>query len=644
MRKIINVNSEWLFTKDAVAEGGTITQNYSVINVPHTWNAFDGQDGGNDYYRGVCVYQKTFSAPKTDGKVFIEFKGVNSSARVYLNSKFVIEHDGGYSTFRAEITPFMNENENVLVVYVDNSVRDDVYPQTADFTFWGGIYRDVNLICVPQEHFDLLYHGAKGIKINPTINANDGEVEIEAYANCGEISVCVRDSEGNVVACGKNGEKLIVKNVRLWDGINDPHLYTATATLTVNGEIKDEISDSFGFRTFYADPKRGFFLNGKPYPLRGVCRHQDKKNMGNAITKKEHDEDMSLIKEIGANTLRLAHYQHDDYFYELCDKQGIVVWAEIPYISKHLPAAKDNAVAQMKELIYQQYNHPSIVAWGVSNEITMFANDKKEKFVEHVKLNALCHELDPNRITTMACYAACGPFNKLAFTTDVVSWNLYLGWYAPGLFLNDLWFDFFHAMHPKTPVGLSEYGAEAMPNLHSAHPKRCDNTEEYQAVYHEYMLKFISKRPWLWATHVWNMFDFAADARNQGGEPGMNHKGLITFDRQTKKDAFYIYKAYWSKQPFVHVCGKRFVNRTGKKITVKVYSNLDNVALTANGINYKCKKRGKHIFTFTIPLSEETKIKATASNCVDECVFKKVDKDDGEYTLKVASNNNSWQI
>lgn len=644
MRKIINVNSEWLFTKDAVPAGGTITKNYSVINVPHTWNAFDGQDGGNDYYRGTCFYQKTFVTPKTEGKVFIEFKGVNSSAKVYLNGKFVVEHDGGYSTFRADITSFLNENDNVLVVQADNSVREDVYPQTADFTFWGGIYRDVNLICVPQEHFDLLYHGAKGIKISPSVSGNDGEVKIEAYANDGEINVCVKDDKGNVVACGKNGETLTVKNARLWDGVNDPYLYTATATLTVNGKVQDEVSDCFGFRTFYADPKRGFFLNGKLYPLRGVCRHQDRKNMGNAITKKEHDEDMALIKEIGANTLRLAHYQHDDYFYELCDKQGIVVWAEIPYISKHLPAAKDNAVSQMKELIYQQYNHPSIVAWGVSNEITMFANDKKEKFDEHVKLNALCHELDPNRITTMACYAACGPFNKLAFTTDVVSWNLYLGWYAPGLFLNDLWFDFFHAMHPKTPVGLSEYGAEAMPNLHSAHPKRCDNTEEYQAIYHEYMLKFISKRPWLWATHVWNMFDFAADARNQGGEPGMNHKGLITFDRQIKKDAFYIYKAYWSKEPFVHICGKRFINRTGKKIIVKVYSNLDNVDLTANGINCKCKKKGKHIFTFVVPLSEETIIKASASDCVDECIFRKVDKDDDEYKLKVASNNYSWQI
>ena len=644
MRNIINLNDGWSFTKQNVGLDGLGSAEKIAINVPHTWNNLDGQDGGNDYYRGTCWYEKTFAKPQTEGKVFIEFKGVNASAQVFVNGKQVASHDGGYSTFRADITDVLVDGDNALVVSVDNSVRDDVYPQTADFTFWGGIYRDVNLICVPEQHFDLLYYGAKGIKITPTVKDGVGEVEVVAYTNDGEVQITIKDADGQVVASGKNGETFTVENVNLWDGVTSPYLYTATATLVVDGEVKDEIADDFGFRTFYVDPKRGFFLNGRLYPLRGVCRHQDRKNMGNAITKKEHEEDMQIIQEIGANTLRLAHYQHDDYFYDLCDRAGIVVWAEIPYISKHMPNAKENAVSQMKELIYQQYNHPSIVTWGVSNEITMFANDKQERLEEHKRLDDLCHQLDPTRVTTLACYAACGPFNKIAFTTDIVSWNLYLGWYAPGLFLNDLWFDFFHLCHPKTAIGLSEYGAEAMTTLHSAKPKRCDNTEEYQAIYHEYMLKFISKRPWLWATHVWNMFDFAADARNQGGEPGMNHKGLVTFDRKIKKDAFYIYKAYWSETPFVHICGQRFVNRTGNKMPVKVYSNLPEVKLFVNGVEYKGKKKGKHIFNFNVPLTENTLVKAVAGDCTDECTFHKVDKPDDNYKLQVASNNYSWQI
>lgn len=644
MRQVINFNNDWKFIKQDVGAAEAVITGGEHIDLPHTWNNLDGQDGGGDYFRGRCWYVKNFAMPDVDkdGRVFLEFKGVNSSAEVYVNGQFVTRHDGGYSTFRADVTDFLKP-DNALCVCADNTPTEKVYPQTADFTFFGGIYRDVNLILTAKQHFDLLHYGAKGIKVDATVQDNYGLVTTTAYADEGEIRIEIFDAEGKAVASGANGEKLTIKDVRLWNGVKDPYLYRAQATLIVNGEVKDKIYTNFGFRYYSCDPKKGFFLNGKSYPLRGVCRHQDRKNMGNAITKKEHDEDMAMIVEIGANTIRLAHYQHDDYFYDLCDKYGLVIWAEIPYISRHMPEANDNTEQQMKELILQQYNHPSIIFWGVSNEITMFNKHKKDMLENHEKLNKLCHELDPARLTTLACFAMCGPFNKSAKITDVVSWNLYLGWYMPGKWLNKAWFGFYHLTHPNRCVGMSEYGAEAMTNLHTSHPKRGDNTEDYQAVYHEYMAEFFEKRPYIWASHLWNMFDFAADARNQGGDPGMNHKGLVTHDRKIKKDAFYIYQAYWTTQPMVHICGKRYINRTDNLTEVKIYTNQPSVELFVNGKSFGVKKANKHIVKFSVPLIGEIALKAVAGNVSDESVVRKVDTPDPDYMLHVASNNYSWE-
>ena len=409
-----------------------------------------------------------------------------------------------------------------------------------------------------------------------------------------------------------------------------------------DGTVVDEVSTRVGLRTFSVDSRNGFFLNGRPYPLHGVSRHQDRKGVGNAITRAMHDEDMALIRELGANTVRLAHYQHDQYFYDLCDQYGMVVWAEIPYISEHLPNGRANTISQMKELIYQNYNHPCIVCWGVSNEITISTKDKADMLDNHRELNDLCHKMDPTRLTTLACYAMCGPFNPVAHITDLVSWNLYLGWYVPGLFLNDLWMDFFHLVYPNRPLGFSEYGAEGMPNLHSAKPRRGDHTEEYQAVYHEYMLRCFDRHKWMWATHVWNMFDFAADARDQGGEPGMNHKGLVTFDRKTKKDSFYLYKAWWSEENFVHICSKRFTDRTESEIEVKVYSNQKSVALYCNGKKLS-EQTGEHVFRFRVPLTGSIEVKAVAGDCIDTASFRHVDTPNPSYKLvKTKSKSANW--
>ena len=632
MRKYITINDGWNFTGP--------DRTTKEISIPHTWNNIDGQDGGNDYKRCECTYTKIFDAPehrKTE-RIYLEFDGVNSECTVKVNGSYVCAHEGGYSTFRKDITDFLKENDNELEVKVTNAPNDRVYPQKADFTFYGGIYRDVKLIVVSNLHYDLDYHGAPGIQViaKPVEGYKSATVTVNTWRNTqlGETSIKIYDRDGNVVSEGRGDSvTLNVNNIHLWNGVEDPYLYTATAQLIYNGQVEDEISTRFGVRDFHYHAKTGFYLNGKSYPLRGVCRHQDRKGLGNAITNKEHLEDMDIICEVGANTIRLAHYQHAQYFYDLCDERGIVVWAEIPYISEHMPKGRENTISQMTELIVQNYNHPSIVCWGVSNEITISTKDKKDMLDNHRVLNDLCHKLDPTRFTTLACYAMCGPFNKSAHITDVVSWNLYLGWYVPGLFLNDLWMDFFHKAYPDRCLGYSEYGCEGMPNLHSSHPKRGDHTEEYQAIYHEYMLKCFERHPWMWATHVWNMFDFAADARDQGGEPGMNHKGLVTFDRKTKKDSFYLYKAYWSKDPFVHITSKRFEDRTESNITVKVYSNQNEVTLFVNG-NKLETKHGKHVFEFTVPMTSEVKVMAASGEYSDNAVFRKVNVPNPAYVLK----------
>ena len=638
MREITKIMKGWEFT----GPDGTTT----TVDLPHTWNARDGQDGGNDYWRGTCIYRTHFAAPQfntASHQVWIQFDGVNASAHVVLNGSPVCNHDGGYSTFRANITELLRD-ENELTVEVDNSKNDRVYPQKADFTFYGGIYRDVSLMVVSKNHFTLDYFGGPGIRITPTVQGTDASVQVTTWHDGeGEVSIELLDAAGNTVATGKGPDiTLTIFNAHLWNGVKDPYLYSCKARLVVNGTVEDETTTRFGVRSFKVDPKKGFFLNGKSYPLHGVSRHQDRKGLGNAITREMHDEDMALIKEIGANTIRLAHYQHDQYFYDLCDEVGMVVWAEIPYISEHMPNGRENTISQMKELIIQNYNHPCIVCWGVSNEITISTKDKKDMLDNHRQLNDLCHEMDKTRLTTLACYAMCGPFNRSAHITDMVSWNLYLGWYVPGFILNDLWMGFFHLCFPNRPFGYSEYGAGGMPNLHSTHPHRGDHTEEYQAKYHEYMLRCFKRHPWMWATHVWNMFDFAADARDQGGEPGMNHKGLVTFDRKTKKDSFYLYKAWWSDEAFVHICSKRFVERTGSTATVKVYSNQSTVALYVNG-NKVGEQTGEHVFTFKVPLNGELHIQAVAGDRTDESVIRHVDTPNPEYKLhKTKSKSANW--
>ncbi len=642
MRKVIKLMSGWNFTD---RKGNRVP-----VELPHTWNATDGQDGGNDYYRGTLVYDRHFEKPKFSEekeRVYLQFHGVNASANIILNGESVCRHDGGYSTFRVDVTDKLQE-DNSIVVEADNSVNDRVYPQKADFTFYGGIYRDVELLIVKKEHFDLDYYGGPGMKYTTTVTGKDAEVNVVTYVNeeakkaGAKVVVELLDERENIIADAEGSDvTLHITNVHLWDGLEDPYLYQIKATLVKNGTEVDEISCNCGVRTFEFSPKDGFHLNGRPYPLHGVSRHQDYRGIGNAIGKEQHDRDMELIREVGANTIRLAHYQHDQYFYDLCDKVGMIVWAEIPYISEHLANGNENTISQMKELIIQNYNHPSIVVWGVSNEITISGRKYRKQMLEnHHALNDLCHRMDPTRVTTLACYAMCHPFHPVSKITDLVGWNLYLGWYVPFLWLNDLWISFYHLVYPKRCLCYSEYGAEGMPNLHSKRPKRGDNSEEYHSKYHEFMLKCFRRHPYMWAHYYWNMFDFAADARNQGGDPGMNHKGLITFDRKTKKDAFYLYKAYWNKKDkFVYLAGKRYEFRSAPKQTVTVYSNLDEVSLYHNGKLVGTQK-GENVFKFDIILEDQNKLEVKAGDYTDSEVIYKVDSEREEYRLAKGDSSN----
>ncbi|MBR2988699.1 MAG: glycoside hydrolase family 2 protein [Clostridia bacterium] len=648
MRKIINVNSDWSFLK-GVGYPYTDLDSAEKINLPHTWNAIDGQDGGDDYFRGDCVYVKKFA--KADLPVaddyYIEICGANSSSVVYLNGEELVRHDGGYSTFRAKLTDGLKEDNEIAIV-VNNAPNDHVYPQFADFTFYGGLYRNVNIIAVNATRFDLDYYGGPGIMVTPTLGETDAEVEIETFiTNIGEsdeIEFTILDKEGNAVAnATTNDTKISLKiaNVHRWHGRKDPYLYTATATIKRNGEELDSVKTRFGCRTFKVDPENGFILNGEEYPLRGVSRHQDRLGIGNALLPEHHAEDIEYIYEVGATTIRLAHYQHDQYFYDLCDEKGFVVWAEIPYISHHLPGGRANTISQMKELIVQNYNHASICVWGLSNEITMNGAKDPDLLENHHILNDMVHEMDKTRLTTLAVVSMCSMDEEYVHISDLVSYNHYFGWYGGTTDMNGPWFDKFHEKYPNRPVGVSEYGCEAL-NWHTSNPVQGDYTEEYQAFYHEELIKQLFSRKYIWATHVWNMFDFGADLRSEGGENGQNHKGLMTFDRKYKKDAFYAYKAWLSNEPFVHLCGKRYIDRVEEVTKVTVYSNLPEVELFANGVSLGKKTAEDHFFYFEVKNEGETTLKAVAGEFIDEGIIRKVDKMNEDYVLKEKGAVLNW--
>lgn len=640
----LTINDNWKFVKQAGNAAEAMQAEGERISLPHTWNAEDGQDGGNDYYRGTCWYIKELTeVEKTEEEeVYLEFLGAAMISDVYLNGEKLFHHEGGYSTFRVNLTAYLTE-KNVLAVAVDNGDNTICYPQKADFTFYGGLYRSVNLLVVPREHFALDYCGTPGIKLTPEVDLETKKanvtVEVWTSGNPKEVTITAAEQTKNVEVSGNYAKTVFeIEQVHLWDGLEDPYLYSAEAVLASG----DRVSTRFGCRTFEMDSQKGFLLNGRSYPLRGVSRHQDVKGVGNALSLEDHQRDMEIIKELGATTLRLAHYQHAQEFYDLCDENGLVVWAEIPYITMHMSSARANTLSQMEELIVQNYNHPSICCWGLSNEITAASAVDEDLLENHRLLNDLCHRLDATRPTTMANVFMLEIDSPILEIPDINSYNLYFGWYLGDLEQNEEFFDEYHEKYPDRVIGFSEYGADANPQYQSSKPEKGDYTESYQAVYHEHMLKMIEERSWLWATHVWNLFDFAADGRDEGGKHGENQKGLVTIDRRLKKDAFYLYKAAWNqKEPFVHLCGKRYADRAEEMTEVKVYSNQPEVTLFVDG-NEVETKAGKTIFTFPVALQGEHTIEARSGAVSDQMQIRRVEEENPTYRMVQAKPVANW--
>ncbi len=649
MRHETILRHHWYFTKEPQTKLPTsLDKTWEKVALPHTWNALDGQDGGADYFRGICHYMRELIIPEMRIGIsyLIEFGAASYDATVYINGYEVTHHKGGYSKFCADITPFLKKGKNLLVVRVSNAPCGDIYPQMADFTFYGGLHRMAKLIEVPETHFDAGCWCASGLRVWSDVKENgDATLHLKAKIKNPDTADSIRftlaDGNGAVVSElyteAKRGEiSLPLRTVHLWHGTEDPYLYTVTAELLRHNEVLDHVTVKHGFRSFHADAQKGFFLNGKPYPLRGVSRHQDKLGIGNALSEEDHLLDASLIREIGANTVRLAHYQQSEEFYALCDTYGFLVWAEIPFISKMLPApeAHENTLIQMNELIEQNFNHASICFWGISNEITI--GGETEGLTENLKkLDRLVHDLDPTRLSVMAQVTMLPMESEQNKITDIVAYNHYFGWYGGTLTDNEAWLDRFHERYPDRPIGLSEYGCEGILTYHGDDPKMGDYSEDYQAIYHEHMAKVLAERPWIWGSYVWNMFDFGCDARNEGGVMGRNNKGLVTFDRRIKKDAFYLYQSYWISAPMVHICGKRYAKRKGDTLTIKAYSNMPTLILSVNGMEID-KKTADHVFLFeNIPIVEGVHtISVSAGAVFDQASFEIVKEVPEHYTLK----------
>ena len=625
----ISLNDKWRLT----LEGKTFE-----VDLPHTWNNIDGQDGKDGYLRTKAVYSKTL-APRA-GVCYLEVLAANSVAEVFLDGAKLCTHEGGYSAFWTDLTG-MSEKGGKLEISVDNSPNEAVYPTMADFTFYGGLYRGVNLLVCPEKHF---LPTSNGVGIWATAYKRDDGWELvitfetSASAKGDEVSFILKDRDGKEVgsakAKGGAGRAVIkVGSPRLWD-VDDPYLYTLVGS--IEGGDSAEIETAFRYFSFDAD--KGFFLNGRHLKIKGVSRHQDREGVGNALTHAMHEEDIKLIKEVGANSVRLAHYQHSDYFYTLCDREGLLVWAEVPVISRFSPKRQFNALSQLKELVLQAKNHPSIFTWSIANEITIAGESKGLKKALS-ELDALAKSLDDSRPTVMAAVTMCPVTSELNSVTDIIGYNHYYGWYVGTYRDLDNWLEKWRKTAPDKKLCLSEYGAEGITRYQNSHPVPGDYSESYQAVYHENYMERIAAADWMWGSYVWNMFDFGSAARNEGGVRGRNNKGLVTFDRKIKKDSFYLYKAWWSDEPFIKIAGERYLKRKIGVSEIKVYSNAAKIRLEVGG--YSAEAEGAHVFKFgNVPISEgKNVLKATADGLEDVLEIEGVAEEPAEYTLPAGAES-----
>jgi len=659
-RIYIPMNSDWKFYRGDVPRAEYVEFNdsdWNCVHLPHTWNNFDGQDGGT-YYRGPGWYRKTFTVPPdfSGKRVFIRFGAAGMIADVYLNGKFIGEHKGGFSAFVYDITSGLNfDKSNTIAVKVDNtspdsSERFQIPPISADFTMDGGLYRKVELIATNEMHISLLDHASPGVFIsqkNVTDDYADISIRIELRNDSRvmkdlRVNSIVRDEAGKAVASSVSPvridagydavaiQQFKMDRPHLWDGRIDPYLYRVTVSVEENGNTVDEVVQPLGVRYYKVDPDKGFYLNGKPYKLHGFCLHEDKENEGRAITDADRKQEMDYMLDIGATVVRLAHYQHATEIYNLCDKNGIVVWTEIPLVNQieEIKSFSDNAKQQLIELIRQNFNHPSILFWGIFNEILNSKGPDPTGLVK--ELNALAKEEDPTRPTTSASNSDTAAVD---YITDVIGLNKYFGWYNGSIDALAPFLDEWHKEHPGRAFGLSEYGAGASIYQHEDNPAqpRTDgpwHPEEYQTYVHEISWKAIEERPFVWFSTVWNGFDFSSDFRRGGFKPGVNDKGLVTQDHSTRKDSYYWYKVNWNPEPMVHITGKRFTVRDTSAIDVKVYSNAAEVELFVNGSSIgKARSEGHRFIWKNVNLIHGSNdVRAVASfdgrEIDDECWWK----------------------
>lgn len=605
--EVINLNDAWHFTPGYEVRKGIS----DIISLPHTWNTIDALGGNSDYYRGLGSYKKEIEVPAEwkNKRLFLKFYGVNTVANVFINGQHIGEHRGGYTAFTFEITKQLKfGKKNTIWVRVNNAPQLDIMPLVGDFTMYGGIYRDVELLVENQNCISPVHFGSNGIYLKQKIVTDENAEVIADIKLLGlpgqnlvaEIEISedkksiIKTSVNTVI--DKKGEGNVnipfsIKNPRLWNGVKDPFSYSVKVKVFRNGELQDVGETILGLRYFSVDPDKGFFLNGHRLQLKGVSRHQDRPEVGSAIYPKHHEEDVAIIQNMGANAVRLSHYPQDPYMYELLDTAGLVVWSEIPFVGPggyldkgfiDQESFKQNGRLQLKEMIYQQYNHPSICFWGIFNELKE-EGDNPNTYIK--ELDKLAKELDETRITTAASNQI-GDINRI---TDIISWNLYFGWYGGTPAAIGEWADATHKKFPKTPIGISEYGAGAsiyhqQEELEKPEANSYWHPENWQTYFHEEHWMAIDQRPFLWGSFIWNLFDFGAAHRTEGKIPGKNDKGLVTFDRAVKKDAYYFYKANWNQDDdMVYIAEKRLKKRTNKVQTIKVYSNQEKVELIVNG-------------------------------------------------------------
>lgn len=659
-RLVRDLGAPWRFRFGEQTGVPTLVQaaEWTEVRVPHTWNAADGADGGGDYARGTGWYVRTFALDGAWGKrrVFVEFDGASRVARVFLNGRPVGEHTGGFARFRFDLTPALRRGgENVLAVAVSNA-PDGTPPFSADFTFFGGLYRGVRLIGVDDLHVELLDHGSPGVFVTPQrVSAESAEVAVAALVrNDGaqprpaELEVTLRDAAGNVVGrqvapvelpageTTRADASFTVAQPRLWRGRRDPHRYRAEVAVRSGGATCDRVEEKFGLRSFRIDADAGFFLNGEPLDLRGASRHQDRAGKGWAIDEADEREDIALLLEMGATAVRVAHYQQSPRWFDLADEAGLVVWAEIPVVNEVPGTARylENARRQLRELIRQNYNRPGIVVWGVGNETR--EEDERSAGPQRPNGGQSTHAIaelaqtarteDPTRLAVYASHHR--PEDVRNFQTEVVAFNRYQGWYGGATKDIGPWLDDVHRRYPALRLGLSEYGAGANPAHHEWPARKPPHAgpwhpEEYQSAFHEDYWRALRDRPWVWCKFVWNLCDFAVDARAEGGTPGLNDKGLVSFDRTLRKDAFYWYKANWSDDPVLHLASRRFTERPSGRTELKAYSNAARVEAWLDGRALGAGEGGDRIFRWTVALEPgEHRVVVRAGDLHDEMTFR----------------------